>query len=201
MGETMVERTSSPLRAKASEPGGIGSTASRRSETAPESGNIRGDGESGDGGLAERVRERAAAQLNTQKERATEGLGTMAQAVRQSTHQLREQHHDTVAGYIEQAADQLDRLSHGLKNKDVGELVSDAQRLARRRPALFVGSAFAVGLAGARFFKSSPPDEERGYEGGKEGGSGYGRPGSTSARSSGATSSSLLSPDYPGSER
>ena len=109
--------------------------------------------------IADRVRERANAQLTSQKERATDGLGSVAQAVRQSTQQLRDQHQDTVASYVEQAAEQLERLSHTLKQKDIGELFEDAQRLARRQPALFIGSAFAIGLLGARFFKSSAPEE------------------------------------------
>lgn len=107
-----------------------------------------------------RVRERAAAQLNSQKDRATEGIGTAAHAVRQSTQQLREQRHDTIAGYIESAADQLDRFASRLKDKNVSELVDDAQRFARRQPALFIGGAFALGLLGSRFFKSSSPERQ-----------------------------------------
>ena len=107
------------------------------------------------GGIVDRVRERAAAELSTQKDRAFEGLGTVAQAVRQSTRQLRDQQHDTIAGYVEQAADQLDRVARQLRDKDLGELMRDAQSLARRQPAVFIGSAFALGLIGARFIKSS----------------------------------------------
>jgi ElaB/YqjD/DUF883 family membrane-anchored ribosome-binding protein len=116
-------------------------------------------------GLMDRVREGATTQLSRQKERATDGLGTVAQAVRQSTQPLRDQQHDTIAYYVEQAAQQLETLSTRLKEKDVSELVADAQRFARQRPALFIGSAFAVGLIGARFFKSSPgngaPERQR----------------------------------------
>ncbi len=106
-------------------------------------------------GLADRIRQGASTQLGTQKDRATEGLGSVAQAVRQTTQQLRDQKHDTVARYAEQAADQIERLTNRLKEKDVNELMRDAQVMARRQPALFVGTAFAVGLLGARFFKSS----------------------------------------------
>jgi exonuclease VII large subunit len=106
-------------------------------------------------GIASRVRESTSSQLTRQKDRATDSLGSVAQAVRQSTNQLREQRHDTIAQYIEQAANQLDRLSTRLREKNVNELLNDAQRLARQRPALFIGSAFALGLIGARFFKSS----------------------------------------------
>jgi hypothetical protein len=48
-----------------------------------------------------------------------------------------------------------------LRKKDVQQLMQDAQRLARRQPALFIGSAFALGLVAARFLKSSPPDDAR----------------------------------------
>ena len=76
--------------------------------------------------------------------------------MKQSTQQLRNEHHDTVAQYVEQAANQVERWSSQLRDKDLGELVEDAQRLARRQPALFIGSAFALGLLSARFLKSSP---------------------------------------------
>lgn len=113
-----------------------------------------------DRGVIDRVKERAAAQLSTQKDKATDGLGSVAQFVRQGTQQLRDQQHDTLAGYVEQAANQIDRFSQQLRTKDVSELVSDAQRLARRNPAVFIGSAFAVGVIGARFFKSSSQNDE-----------------------------------------
>jgi hypothetical protein len=156
----MAERNSSPARTSA------GSEA-RRSTTQPSTQGIGQTHESASDtestGMVDRMKGRASEQINSQKNKATDGLGTMAQAVRQSTQQLRNQQHDTVANYVEQAADQIERLSQRLKQKDVGELLSDAQRLARRQPALFVGSAFALGLIGARVMKSSPRDE---YQGG-----------------------------------
>jgi len=103
----------------------------------------------------DRVRDRATAQLSTQKDRATDGLGSVAQAVRQSTQHLRQNKQDAIANYVEKAADQIDRFSTQLRNRDVGELVNEVQRFARRQPALFVGSAFAIGVIGARFLKSS----------------------------------------------
>ena len=102
------------------------------------------------GGVAERVREHAAAQLATQKDRATEGLGVVAQVVRQTTEHLRSQQQETAVRYVEQAADQIERFSQRLKDKDVAELLSDAQQLARRKPILFVGGAFAERRATAR---------------------------------------------------
>ena len=110
-------------------------------------------------GLVGRIRDSATAQLNSQKAKATEGLGTVASAVRESTQNLRNQQHDVAARYVEQAADQIERFSQRLRDKDVMELLSDAQQLARRRPALFVGAAFALGVLGARFLKSSSAND------------------------------------------
>lgn len=112
-------------------------------------------------GIVDRVRERATAQLSSQKDRATDGIGSIAQAVRQSTQQLRDQQHDTIAQYVEKAADQLERFSAQLRNRDITDLMQDVQRFARQQPALFIGSAFAIGLIGARFLKSS--NESRQY--------------------------------------
>jgi hypothetical protein len=127
-------------------------------------------------GIVDKVKEQATAQLSSQKDRATQGLGTVASAVRQTTQSLRDQQHDAVAGYVEQAADQIERFSERLKNKDVTELLNDAQQLARRQPAIFIGGAFALGLVGARFLKSSSKDESDDY---RSGGT-YGSYGSTS---------------------
>jgi len=115
----------------------------------------------GDSGIMGRVRERAAAQLNTQKDRATDGVGNVVQVVRNATRELRDQHHETMAEYIDRTVAQVERFASRLKNKDVTELVQDAQTLARRQPAVFIGSAFALGLLGARFFKSSSPAGSR----------------------------------------
>jgi hypothetical protein len=101
------------------------------------------------------VRERATAQLDAQKGRATEGLDAIAHAVRQTTQQLRNEQQGTLADYIEKVADQLERVSGGIRDKNVNELMRDAQQLARRQPALFIGGSFAAGLLLARFLKSS----------------------------------------------
>jgi hypothetical protein len=119
----------------------------------------------GGNGIAQKFRDQANARLSSQKDRALDGVGGVTQAIRETTQTLRDQRHDVVARYVEQVAGQVDRMAQSLRQKDVGELLDDAQRLARRQPALFVGSAFALGLLGARFLKSSPPDRmySRGY--------------------------------------
>jgi hypothetical protein len=106
-------------------------------------------------GVIDRVKEGATARLSAQKDRATEGLTTVAEAVRKTTDTLRNEQHHTAARFVEQTADQLQRLSNQLREKDINQLVDEAARLARRQPAIFVGLSFAAGLLAARFLKSS----------------------------------------------
>ena len=106
-------------------------------------------------GVIDRVRSTATEQLSNQKNRATDRLGSVAHAVRQTTQPLRDNQQDVLAQYVEKAADQIERLSTQLRDKDVSELATEAQRFARRQPAVFLGAAFAAGVLAARFLKSS----------------------------------------------
>lgn len=108
--------------------------------------------------LAGQVQQKAAEQvqsrLQEQKHRAAESLSSVAQTLRSSSQQLHGQQ-DGVSRYFEQAADRVEDLANYLENRDLGELVDQAERFARRNPAAFLGGAFALGLLGARFLKSS----------------------------------------------
>lgn len=103
----------------------------------------------------DRVRDTATSQLSNQKNRATDGLGNLARAVRQSTQSLRDNEQGTVAQYVEQAADRIEQFSSRLRERDLNELMRDAEQFARRQPAVFIGAAFMVGVLAARFLKSS----------------------------------------------
>ena len=109
----------------------------------------------GSNGIVDRVKQTATARLTTQKDLGTDALGHVAEAVRSGTQKLRDEQHDTIATYIDKAADHIEQWSSQLRQKNVTELVSEVQQLARRRPAVFIGSAFALGLVTARFLKSS----------------------------------------------
>jgi len=115
----------------------------------------RTSGAKRDGGVLDRVKQSATTQLAQQKDRGVAALGSVTQAVRSSTQRLRDEKHETIAHYIDQAADQVDTWTRRLEEKDIDELAADVQRLARRQPAVVIGSAFALGLVAARFLKSS----------------------------------------------
>jgi hypothetical protein len=104
---------------------------------------------------AEQGREKAKGQIATQKERASGELQGIARALQQTGSQLREQDQDSIGQYAEQAAEQVERLSNYLSEKDSEQLLSEVEDLARNRPAVFLGGAFILGAAAARFLKSS----------------------------------------------
>jgi len=108
-------------------------------------------------GLTDQLRNQATSQLSSRKDRAIEGLSSLAEAARHVGQQLREKDQTGVASYVETAADQIERISHSVGNKDLTEIVDDVERFARRQPAVFLGVGFGLGLLGARFLKSSRP--------------------------------------------
>jgi uncharacterized membrane protein len=119
----------------------------------------------------EQARQQATDRLQEQKQRTADGVTGMAQAVRQTGQSLRTSDQTALAGYADQAADQLERLSGYLRRHDVQDLIWEVEGFARRRPAAFIGLAFGAGFLAARFLKSS---QRAG--GGGMGGAGMGRP-------------------------
>jgi hypothetical protein len=104
--------------------------------------------------MVDRGREKATAQLDSQRMRIAEGLDGLAQAIRATSRELQGEQ-ATLASYANQGAARVDHFAHYLQDHDVDELVHDVERYARQRPALFIGGAFALGLIAARFLKSS----------------------------------------------
>jgi hypothetical protein len=117
-------------------------------------------------GAATQAGTKVVAGFNSQKSRAADGLGSVAQALRQSGDTLRSKDPDTpLTQYISSAADQVERLSGYLRSNSVNDMVGGLEQFARRQPALFIGSAFMLGLLGARFLKSSSRSDTSSYEG------------------------------------
>jgi hypothetical protein len=153
-------------------------------------GNVTEQAKEQAGQLADQARTQVTSRISGQKERAAEGLGSMAQALRQTGQQLRDQDQSGVTQYVDQAAEQVERLSNYLRQNEVGDLVNDVERFARRQPALFISGAFTIGLLAARFLKSSSPQSQpsRGYTGSRMyNDSGYGTSGYGYSRPAGSS--------------
>jgi hypothetical protein len=93
--------------------------------------------------------------LSGGKERAAESLGSVAAALRQTGETLRNEDAGGLTDYVVKAADRIEAASGYLKERDLKDVVTDVSNFARREPALFLGGAFILGLAGGRFLKSS----------------------------------------------
>jgi hypothetical protein len=92
--------------------------------------------------------------VNDRKSSGAEYVGTLAETMRRAAREF-----DTdlpIAGtYIRKAAEQVDRVSEGIRNGNLNDLVQNAQSFARRQPTAFLGIAVLAGFGVVRFLKSS----------------------------------------------
>jgi hypothetical protein len=111
--------------------------------------------------VVDQVQEQAGSRLNRQKDEAANDLQRLAGAVRRMGDELHGGEQGPLAQYAAQygqkAAEGIDRLTNYLRTTDTKQLFSEIENFGRRQPALMIGGAFLLGLAGARFLKSSMP--------------------------------------------
>ena len=100
------------------------------------------------------VKERVTTRVDEQKNRAADGLGGIADVFRNASNELRNEN-ETLASYVDMASDQMRRFADQIRQKGVADMLDDVHAFARRRPALFIGGAFLVGIGIARFLKAS----------------------------------------------
>jgi hypothetical protein len=141
-------------RTKAS--GGTGADTQTELNGAPKSGNgsVAGDGSTVSQRVLGGIKQNVTSRVDEQKNRAADGLGGIANVIRNAGNELRTEN-EALAAYVDQASDQLRRFADHIRRKGVGDMFDDVQNFARRRPALFIGGALLVGLGVARFLKSS----------------------------------------------
>ena len=116
--------------------------------------------------VVDQVQQQAGSRLDRQKDEAAKDLQQLAGAVRHLGDELGgQQQAGPIAHYAAQygrkAADGIERLTNYLRTNDTKALVSEIESFGRRQPALLLGGAFLLGLAGARFFKSSMSPSEQ----------------------------------------
>ncbi|HEX5387321.1 MAG TPA: hypothetical protein VFW66_11505 [Gemmatimonadales bacterium] len=121
------------------------------------------------------AKDRASSRLGERKQHMADRIGGVADAFRRTGDNLRAENDSNAAGIADRVADQAQRAADYVRQLDVRDAKDDLVRFARREPAWVIGGAFAVGLLGARFLKSSEP-ESRDYE--DYGGYRYARTGS-----------------------
>jgi hypothetical protein len=105
------------------------------------------------------VQEKASTFVDTKTSDVAQSLTGVADTVRQFTETLRTNQDtpiaQTVAQYGDTVTNQVERIADYLDRADLQKLTRDVESFARRNPAIFIGSAFALGIVAARFIKSS----------------------------------------------
>ncbi len=110
------------------------------------------------------ARERATSSLTESRVQAADQIGGFATAFRRTSEHLRNEQQVRAADLAESLAEQVERASSYLRERDFGAVRQDIEGLARRQPAMVLGIGFALGLLGARFFKSSERQAAGGYD-------------------------------------
>jgi len=107
------------------------------------------------------VAHRAASTVDEQKAGLTGGLTTVAETVRRVSGTITEgesqnQVTEKAAKYAQTAAQKLEDAAHYFERTDLRGIARDVEVFARQNPAIFLGTAFALGILAARFIKSGP---------------------------------------------
>ena len=120
------------------------------------------------GEIVNQVQQQAGSQIARQKESAATDLNQVVQAVRRFGESLGQEEGGPIARYAaeygDKAAQSLERFSNYIREQDPKQLLNDVQNFGRRQPALLLGGAFLLGLAGARLIKSSMSMNTQSYQ-------------------------------------
>lgn len=150
-------------------PGIGGDSGPNRSDGGGNSGSMTtGSANAGESSVSRDAKHLAESLFDSQRSGVARGAGGLAKALRRAGDELEQQDRDNVGRYVDWAAERLDGLASSMRHKSIDGLVADAQDLARRQPALFLGGAILLGFGLARALKSSARrSHESDYSGGR----------------------------------
>lgn len=114
--------------------------------------------------LKEQTRERGKSMAAEQKGKTAQILDDLASALHASARQMNEQTHPTPARYLDRAAENLERFSGALRQRDVDSLLRDVREFARRQPAVMIAGSILAGALLVRLLKSGSESREAGME-------------------------------------
>jgi len=105
--------------------------------------------------ILDRGRDEARGLLEGQQRRASEGLTGVADALHSAADRMEERDIGFIARYADTAADQVETWARQVQQRDINDVLADAENYARRNPEIFVGGAFLAGFLVARVAKAS----------------------------------------------
>lgn len=132
------------------------------------------------GHLAERATGIGIKQADRGREVAADGVSKVADTIRRVSLDMQTDQ-PSIASAAGTAADQAERVADYLRTTDVREILSTVENAARRQPLLFLGGAFALGVAASRIFKAAGGGSNTQDQGMSQRGYGSGSPPITEA--------------------
>jgi hypothetical protein len=93
----------------------------------------------------------AESMLEEQRQQVAEKVSGLAEALRSAANSLELSQNRALAGYVDQAAYQVESISRTVRERHWNEIVADTEDFARRQPTLFVLGAVATGFLVGRF--------------------------------------------------
>jgi hypothetical protein len=141
--------------------------------------NRLGDNESGGtaakakraaGRAVDQAKEKVSQAADTGKEAAAGKIGGYSDRLRETARSA-EQEDPNIAHFANSAADRLQEVADYVRTADLSRIRQDADNIARRNPALFMGGMFAAGLVLGNLAKASVQTlrEDTGDEDGPDG--------------------------------
>ena len=110
------------------------------------------------GPVIDQATEQVTSRLDMGKDYVAETMTGVAQALRKTSQQLREEGTPPMlATYTERGAEQVERFGGYLRQRDASQIMTEMESFARRQPMVFSGAAFALGMLAVRFFRSASP--------------------------------------------
>lgn len=105
------------------------------------------------GHMAEGAKDQVVTRVESQKDNVADKIGSVAGALRAAGEPLAEM--GPLPDLAGAAADKIESIAEYVQSRTIGDLVQEVTTFARREPAIFLGSAFGLGLLAGRFLKSS----------------------------------------------
>ncbi len=115
---------------------------------------MAGDAKRSASNMIDQAKERASTMAQEQKQSAAQRIGRCGSALRDSARSV-EQEDPNIAYFANSAAERIERVADYLRSTDLDGLRHDAEDLARRRPALFMGGMLVAGLIVGSIIKAS----------------------------------------------
>jgi len=147
-------------------------------------------------GIVDKAGRTAERQASVSMSRAGDTLESVARAVRQSGTQLRSERPE-FADVAELAARRVEDASTYLRTHDAREVLDEAERIARRQPALVIGGGLLMGLVVGRLLRSGAEPASSGRMAARAGGAGAYRSAAWTGGTATPTASSRVSTSRP----